>query len=78
MANQSQLLTVAEFAEELRITQACVRRWLLERKITAVKIGSRLVRIPASETKRVIEAGIRPARTVKTEPTRKDVAREES
>lgn len=55
------LLSVTEFAEALGITVACVRRWLLERKIARVKIG-RLVRIPASELDRLIAEGTRPAK----------------
>jgi excisionase family DNA binding protein len=59
--NQTQkLLTVQEFAKELRVTAACIRRWILERRITTVKLG-RLVRIPESEANRVIEAGLRRA-----------------
>ncbi len=56
-----QLLTVAQFAEALNVTVACVRRWLRERRISKVKLG-RLVRIPASEAERLIEEGLRPAR----------------
>jgi len=54
------LLSVPEFAEALGITVACVRRWLLERKIACVKLG-RLVRIPAEECERMIREGLRPA-----------------
>jgi excisionase family DNA binding protein len=60
-----QLLTVNDFAGALNITPACVRRWLLERKISAVKIGKRLVRIPASEAQRIVDEGLRPARREK-------------
>ena len=65
MEHQKDLLTVTEFAAALNITVACVRRWLLERKIAAVKIGTRLVRIPATEAARIIEEGLRPARRAK-------------
>ena len=54
-------LQVDEFAEALGITPACVRRWLLERKINSVRVG-RLVRIPASEVDRIIESDSRPAK----------------
>jgi excisionase family DNA binding protein len=60
----TQLMNVTEFAAALGITKACVRRWIFERRITTVKIG-RLVKLPASEVPRLIEAGIRPARFVK-------------
>lgn len=50
------LLTIPEFAAELRVKPSCVRRWLSESKITFVHVG-RLVRIPASEVERIISAG---------------------
>jgi len=56
------LLTIPEFATALRVKPSCVRRWLLEEKITSIHVG-RLVRIPASEVDRLIQAGTRPART---------------
>jgi excisionase family DNA binding protein len=56
-----QLLDVREFAQVLGVTQSCVRRWLLERKVSTVKLG-RLVRIPAEECERLINEGLRPAR----------------
>lgn len=58
------LLSVPEFGSELGVTVACCRRWLLERKIAHVKVG-RLVRIPASEVTRIIQAGYVPAREVR-------------
>lgn len=58
---EATLLRVDEFAATLRVTQACVRRWLLERRVASVKLG-RLVRIPASEVQRLIDAGLRPAK----------------
>jgi excisionase family DNA binding protein len=58
---KGQLLTTPQFATALSVTPACVRRWLLERKIASVKLG-RLVRIPISEVQRLVESGMRPAR----------------
>jgi excisionase family DNA binding protein len=55
------LLSVPQFADTLEVKPSCIRRWILMRKITVVKIG-RLVRIPASEVQRLIDSGIRPAR----------------
>jgi excisionase family DNA binding protein len=55
------LLSVIQFAEALGVTPACVRRWLLERKIAHVKLG-RLVRIDSRETDRLIREGLRPAK----------------
>lgn len=59
MGNQDSLLTVDEFAGQLRVTRACVRKWILERRVAVVKVG-RLVRLPASEIRRIIDDGSRP------------------
>lgn len=61
MEDHKSLLKVDEFAARLDVTPACVRRWLLERKISSTRIG-RLVRIPESEINRLVECGLRPAR----------------
>lgn len=60
-SNQRALLSVPEFAALLGVTPACIRRWVLERKIATVKLG-RLIRVPASEADRLISSGLRPAR----------------
>ncbi|PYU97257.1 MAG: hypothetical protein DMG10_31320 [Acidobacteria bacterium] len=63
--NQDQrLLTISEFAERIGVTSACVRRWVLERRVTSIKLG-RCVRIQPEEALRLIEAGLRPARSAK-------------
>jgi excisionase family DNA binding protein len=59
--NKIQLLNVDQFAEALGVTKACIRRWILERRVATVKLG-RLVRIPEGEASRIIGAGLRPAR----------------
>lgn len=61
MEKEKSLLRVNEFAALLDVTPACVRRWLLERKIASTRIG-RLVRIPREEAARLIDKGFRPAR----------------
>ncbi len=55
------LLNVSQFAELLGVSSACVRRWVLERKVTVVKVG-RLVRIPSAEFDRIVSNGTRTAR----------------
>jgi len=55
------LLSVPQFAAALGVTPACIRRWILERKITTVKLG-RLIRVPSSEVERLVNTGLRPAR----------------
>jgi excisionase family DNA binding protein len=57
------LLTVREFGLSLRVKESCVRRWILERKITTVRVG-RLVRVPRSEVERIIAEGTCPAKGV--------------
>jgi excisionase family DNA binding protein len=57
----NELLTIPEFAACLKITVACVRRWITEKRVATVKLG-RLVRIPATEVDRFVEDGFRPAR----------------
>jgi excisionase family DNA binding protein len=61
MNNDKSLMTVRQFAEALNVTPACIRRWVLERKIATVRLG-RLVRIPAPEVERLVGSGLRPAR----------------
>ena len=53
------LLTVEEFADQLRVTRACVRKWILMRKVGVVKVG-RLVRLRSSELRRIVDEGSRP------------------
>lgn len=60
MSQTREWLTVNEFAEALGVTNACIRRWLLERRVSSTRIG-RLVRIPASEISRLVDGGFRPA-----------------
>lgn len=62
MQRQAELLTIQDFAGALRVTTACVRRWITERKISSVKIG-RLVRIPADEIDKLVSKGTRPAQS---------------
>jgi excisionase family DNA binding protein len=56
---RTQLITVDECAAELGVTIACIRRWVLERRIAVIKIG-RLVKIPQTEVERIVTAGFRP------------------
>ena len=56
----SDLLTIPQFATALSVTIACVRRWIIEKRVAVVKLG-RLVRIPQTEVDRLIADGFRPA-----------------
>jgi excisionase family DNA binding protein len=61
MEKEKSLLRVNEFAALLDVTPACVRRWLLERKISSIRIG-KLVRIPREVATQILDRGFRPAR----------------
>jgi excisionase family DNA binding protein len=62
MIQAGSLLRITEFASQLNVTVACVRRWVLLRKIQVVHVG-RLVRIPAAELERIVRDGTVPVRT---------------
>jgi excisionase family DNA binding protein len=51
------LVTVAEAAKELRVSQRSVRRWIALGQVRNVPLG-RAVRIPRSELRRLVEAGL--------------------
>ncbi len=55
----TRLYTVPEAAEALKVTEAAIRRWIWQRRLTVVKIGSS-VRIEEAELARLIEAGRQP------------------
>jgi excisionase family DNA binding protein len=57
--NQRDLMTVQEFADECGCSAACVRGWIKEGFISAVKVGKKFVRIPISELNRIIDEGYR-------------------
>lgn len=59
--------TAREAAEALGVTEACIRRWILTKRIACVKIGKRLVRIPESELRRILHEGYSPARNAQRE-----------
>ena len=54
-------LKVAEVAEALGLSVACVRAWIASRRIGFVRLG-RAIRIPHAEVERLIQAGTVPAR----------------
>jgi len=62
ISDEKQMLTVAEVAAALGITEATVRAWISKRKITYVKLG-RLVRIPTKEIEILIERATIPSRS---------------
>lgn len=56
------LLRVTEVAERLGLRVSTIRAWVLHRRIEAVRVGRRAIRIPASAVQTIIEAGMIPAR----------------
>ncbi len=58
---EAKLMKVTEVARALAVSEACVRRWILLRKIGYTKI-SRAVRIPSSEVARIVSEGSVPRR----------------
>jgi excisionase family DNA binding protein len=60
-SGQEKLLSGAQVAELLGLKPVTIRQWIAKRKITAIKIGDRAVRIPESEVQRLIDRGTTPA-----------------
>ena len=58
--SRSEFLTVAEAAEELRVTERFIRKLIAAGDLSAVKVGSRLVRIRRASLKEIL----RPVRIV--------------
>ena len=53
--------TVREAGQELGLSVHTVRAWIAQRRIAHVRLG-RAIRIPASEIRRLLQAGLIPAR----------------
>ena len=59
--NHKRPRTVRESAQELGLSVHTVRAWIAQRRIAHVRLG-RAIRIPESEIRRLLQAGLRPAR----------------
>jgi excisionase family DNA binding protein len=57
---KTELLTVNEASEVLRLKPSTVRSWLLKRRVPFVKLGSRVF-LRMEDCLALIEAGLRPA-----------------
>jgi excisionase family DNA binding protein len=55
----TRLYTVPEVAEALHVTEAAIRRWISEGRLTVMEVGD-AVRIGEAEFTRLIEAGRQP------------------
>jgi excisionase family DNA binding protein len=58
----NKLMTISEVADSLHVSVACLRRWVLLRRINTIRIG-RLVRISPQEVQRIVDQGLIPARS---------------
>jgi excisionase family DNA binding protein len=62
MEKQDNLLRVNEVAERLGLRVSTIRAWILHRRIGAVRVGRRAIRIPSRAVDEIIETGMIPAR----------------
>lgn len=53
-------ISVAKAAMDLGLSIHTIRSWIVQRRIAHVRLG-RSIRIPASEIRRLLEAGLTPA-----------------
>ena len=53
----SRLLSIAQVAERLSVTEAAVRKWLAQRRLPVVKLG-RLTRLRACDLESVVKDGL--------------------
>ena len=60
IVKQRALLTVEEAADALAISSKTVYKWIAARRLYSVRIGDKVMRIPASEVARIIEEGTIP------------------
>ncbi|HEY8720912.1 helix-turn-helix domain-containing protein [Pengzhenrongella sp.] len=65
--SRSEFITVAEAAEELHVTERFIRKLIATGDLSAVKVGSRLVRIRRAS----LEEILRPVRTIAPTPRRR-------
>lgn len=56
------LLRVSEVADCLGLRSSTIRSWVLHRRIDAVRVGTRAIRIPSSAVQKLIDGGLIPAR----------------
>lgn len=67
MADSKNLLTIGMAAERLGLSVACLRAWVMRRKIGYVKVGSRRIAIPEAEIAKIIDRGYVPALPERTQ-----------
>jgi len=57
---RTELLTINEASEVLRLKPSTVRAWLVKRRLPFVKLGSRVF-LRLADLQAIIEAGLKPA-----------------
>ena len=63
MISTSELLTIKEASEVLRLKPSTVRSWILKRRVPFIKLGSRVF-LRMTDLNALIETGLRPATRV--------------
>jgi excisionase family DNA binding protein len=58
----SQLLTIKQAAERLACSEAAIRKWISQGRLTRVKLG-RLTRLRLEDVERMVSAGALPGRS---------------
>ena len=48
--------TIAEVAKQFRVSRRTIERWIQSRDIAVARFGVKIVRIPASEVERLLNA----------------------
>ena len=61
VSHMGPFLTVAQTAAQTGLSQATIRAWIAQRRLTYVRLG-RAIRIPASVVAELIQRGTIPAR----------------
>lgn len=62
IGRENELFRVEEAAEFLNVKPSTIRAWLLRRKLPAVKVGARCVRIPRRALEQLVNENTVPAR----------------
>ena len=54
---ETTIYTVREAAKLLTLRESTLYRWIFDKKIRPIKVGTRAVRIPKSEVERILSQG---------------------
>lgn len=56
-----EMLSVSEAARRLGLQPCTLRRWIVNRRISVIRLSSRATRVPASEVERILRLSTVPA-----------------